>query len=502
MVFSSLNFLLIFLPIVLLLHSVLPFKYKNIVLLAASIIFYAWGEPVYVILMILSIGFNYMSGLVLGELEDPHLRKRQLIFAVAVNLLLLGFFKYAGFLVSMINAILPLKIEFRSLALPVGISFYTFQALSYVIDVYRKKVKPQENLLNFAVYITMFPQLVAGPIVKYSDIELQLSNRKISRAKFGQGIERLLFGLSKKVLLANNLGLLYETIQASGSRSIMTSWLGIFAYTLQIYFDFSGYSDMAIGMGKMLGFTFPENFNFPYISDSITEFWRRWHITLGAWFKDNIFYPISLGTHFQKFSQNCRKHMNRYYAATIPGIFALFAVWFGNGIWHGAEWIYIIYGLYYYVIMVLGMLLEPAFVSFCSKLNIDRNASWYHTMQVVRTFILVNIGMLIFRSKDIKTAITMLGSVFQPWHGKSNFWQLAFNRGGLFKLDFLLIAFSVILLYFIGKKQENGHSIRELILAQPLPIRWAIYIIPIVLIIIAGAYGPGWGVADFIYAKF
>ena len=234
MVFSSLNFLLIFLPIVLLLHSVLPFKYKNIVLLAASIIFYAWGEPVYVVLMILSIGFNYMSGLVLGELEDPHLRKHQLIFAVAVNLLLLGFFKYAGFLVSMINAILPLKIEFRSLALPVGISFYTFQALSYVIDVYRKKVKPQENLLNFAVYITMFPQLVAGPIVKYSDIELQLSNRKISRAKFGQGIERLLFGLSKKVLLANNLGLLYETIQASGSRSIMTSWLGIFAYTLQI----------------------------------------------------------------------------------------------------------------------------------------------------------------------------------------------------------------------------------------------------------------------------
>ena len=292
MVFSSLNFLLIFLPIVLLLHSVLPFKYKNIVLLAASIIFYAWGEPVYVILMILSIGFNYMSGLVLGELEDPHMRKRQLIFAVAVNLLLLGFFKYAGFLVSMINTILPLKIEFRALALPVGISFYTFQALSYVIDVYRKKVKPQENPLNFAVYITMFPQLVAGPIVKYSDIELQLSNRRISRAKFGQGIERLLFGLSKKVLLANNLGLLYETIQASGSRSIMTSWLGIFAYTLQIYFDFSGYSDMAIGMGKMLGFTFPENFNFPYISDSITEFWRRWHMTLSGWFREYVYIPL------------------------------------------------------------------------------------------------------------------------------------------------------------------------------------------------------------------
>ena len=492
MVFSSLNFLLIFLPIVLLLHSVLPFKYKNIVLLAASIIFYAWGEPVYVILMILSIGFNYMSGLVLGELEDPHMRKRQLIFAVAVNLLLLGFFKYAGFLVNMINAILPLKIEFRSLALPVGISFYTFQALSYVIDVYRKKVKSQENLLNFAVYITMFPQLVAGPIVKYSDIELQLifavavnllllgffkyagflvnminailplkiefrslalpvgisfytfqalsyvidvyrkkvksqenllnfavyitmfpqlvagpivkysdielqlSNRRISRAKFGQGIERLLFGLSKKVLLANNLGLLYETIQASGSRSIMTSWLGIFAYTLQIYFDFSGYSDMAIGMGKMLGFTFPENFNFPYISDSITEFWRRWHMTLSGWFREYVYIPLG----------GNRVSMPRH-------ILNLLIVWVLTGFWHGAAWNFILWGLYYGILLILE---KYIFAPLLKKL--PKAARHIYTM------LLVMFGWVLFSNTDFGSMRTYVGTLFGI--GTKGFLDLAF----------------------------------------------------------------------------
>ena len=396
MVFSSLNFLLIFLPIVLLLHSVLPFKYKNIVLLAASIIFYAWGEPVYVILMILSIGFNYMSGLVLGDLEAPHLRKRQLIFAVAVNLLLLGFFKYASFLVSMINAILPLKIEFRSLALPVGISFYTFQALSYVIDVYRKKVKPQENLLNFAVYITMFPQLVAGPIVKYSDIELQLSNRRISRAKFGQGIERLLFGLSKKVLLANNLGLLYETIQASDSRSIMTSWLGIFAYTLQIYFDFSGYSDMAIGMGNMLGFTFPENFNFPYISDSITKFWRRWHMTLSGWFREYVYIPLG-GNRVSK-----PRH-----------ILNLLIVWVLTGFWHGAAWNFILWGLYYGILLILE---KYIFAPLLKKL--PKAARHIYTM------LLVMFGWVLFSNTDFGSMRTYVGTLFGI--GTKGFLDLAF----------------------------------------------------------------------------
>ena len=297
---------------------------------------------------------------------------------------------------TMINVILPLKIEFRSLALPVGISFYTFQALSYVIDVYRKKVKPQENLLNFAVYITMFPQLVAGPIVKYSDIELQLSNRRISRAKFGQGIERLLFGLSKKVLFANNLGLLYETIQASGSRSIMTSWLGIFAYTLQIYFDFSGYSDMAIGMGKMLGFTFPENFNFPYISDSITEFWRRWHMTLSGWFREYVYIPLG----------GNRVSMPRH-------ILNLLIVWVLTGFWHGAAWNFILWGLYYGILLILE---KYIFAPLLKKL--PKAARHIYTM------LLVMFGWVLFSNTDFGSMRTYVGTLFGI--GTKGFLDLAF----------------------------------------------------------------------------
>ena len=273
MVFSSATFLLLFLPLSVVLYYLMPGRAaKNGWLFAVSLVFYAWGEPVYIWLMLVSVVGNWLFGIALGSAGSRGRRRALLVCDLVLNLALLGFFKYEGFLADNINALVgSTVVPDLELALPIGISFYTLQAVSYIIDVYRGEVAPQRNVVYLGMYIACFPQLVAGPIVKYSDIELQLSNRRISRAKFGQGIERLLFGLSKKVLLANNLGLLYETIQASGSRSIMTSWLGIFAYTLQIYFDFSGYSDMAIGMGKMLGFTFPENFNFPYISDSITD---------------------------------------------------------------------------------------------------------------------------------------------------------------------------------------------------------------------------------------
>ena len=405
------------------------------------------------------------------ELKSKITKKNRYVIALlcVINFGILFITKYFNFFGENINALfhalhISTQIPFLDIFLPLGISFYTLSAISYVTDVARGVCKAEKNYFRLLLFLIFFPIITEGPISRYGQLGEELkAEHHFDYKQFCFGAQLIVWGLFQKVLLSDRVNMYVRAIFANHEKySGFPVIMAILLYTFQLYM----------------------------------------HITLGAWFKDYIFYPISLGTHFQKFSQNCRKHMNRYYAATIPGIFALFAVWFGNGIWHGAEWKYIIYGLYYYVIMVLGMLLEPAFVSFCSKLNIDRNASWYHTMQVLRTFILVNIGMLIFRSKDIKTAITMLGSVFQPWHGKSNFWQLAFNRGGLFKLDFLLIAFSVILLYFIGKKQENGHSIRELILAQPLPIRWAIYIIPIVLIIIAGAYGPGWGVADFIYAKF
>ena len=275
MVFSSLNFLFIFLPVTLAIYLLVPFAAKNIILLLASVFFYAWGEPVYVVLMLLSIIFNYIVGLQFEANSSKRSRKKQLILAVVVNLLLLGFFKYTGLLVSTFNSVFGTSIAWKELSLPVGISFYTFQALSYVIDAYKGKVRVQHDFVSFATYITMFPQLIAGPIVTYSQVEKQLKRRRVSLAQAGAGVERLIFGLAKKVLLANNLGLLYTTIQAQSDRSFLTAWLGIAAYTLQIYFDFSGYSDMAIGMGKMLGFNFPENFDYPYMAKSVTEFWRK-----------------------------------------------------------------------------------------------------------------------------------------------------------------------------------------------------------------------------------
>ena len=414
------------------------------------------------------------------ELKSKITKKNRYVIALlcVINFGILFITKYFNFFGENINALfhalhISTQIPFLDIFLPLGISFYTLSAISYVTDVARGVCKAEKNYFRLLLFLIFFPIITEGPISRYGQLGEELkAEHHFDYKQFCFGAQLIVWGLFQKVLLSDRVNMYVRAIFANHEKySGFPVIMAILLYTFQLYMDFAGCINIARGSAQLFGITLEENFKRPFFATSVNEFWRRWHITLGAWFKDYIFYPISLGTHFQKFSQNCRKHMNRYYAATIPGIFALFAVWFGNGIWHGAEWKYIIYGLYYYVIMVLGMLLEPAFVSFCSKLNIDRNASWYHTMQVVRTFILVNIGMLIFRSKDIKTAITMLGSVFQPWHGKSNFWQLAFNRGGLFKLDFLLIAFSVILLYFIGKKQENGHSIRELILAQPLPIR-------------------------------
>lgn len=264
-------------------------------LLIASLIFYSWGEPVYVFLMIYCMFFNYFLGIqVKKEQTGGGTGKRNLVFAVIVNLLILGFFKYFGFLMDTVNGLFGLDIQYTTLSLPVGISFYTFQAMSYIIDVYRKTVKPQLNVVNFSLYLALFPQLIAGPIVKYRDVEIQLSERSCSLEKFGQGASRFVMGLGKKVILANNIGELHTTILAMSSdeKSVIICWIGAIAYMLQIYFDFSGYSDMAIGLGKMLGFDFMENFNYPYISVSITDFWRRWHISLSTWFKEYLYIPL------------------------------------------------------------------------------------------------------------------------------------------------------------------------------------------------------------------
>lgn len=339
MVFSSLLFLFIFLPAVLLLYSISPWRIKNLVLFVASLIFYAWGEPIYIVLMLLSTVTDYFFGLLLSRPKlSGATRKWILTASIAINLGVLGFFKYADFVIENINSAFGTSIPMTDLPLPIGISFYTFQSISYMIDVYRRTAQAQRNWLDFATYIALFPQLVAGPIVQYSTISEQLRHRTVSGAMFAEGVRRFIIGLAKKVLLANNIGMLWSTVSAAGADTLpaLTAWIGIIAFAFQIYFDFSGYSDMAIGLGLMFGFRFNENFNKPYTSESITDFWRRWHISLGTWFREYVYIPLG---------------GNR--RGLLLQLRNIFIVWMLTGIWHGASWNFLLWGLYFGIILIL-----------------------------------------------------------------------------------------------------------------------------------------------------
>ncbi len=340
MVFSSLPFLLYYLPAVLLLYYLCPRRGRNALLFAASLFFYAWGEPVYVLLMLFSVAFNYLCGLWVGRRRaNGGSGKAALVTAIVGNLGLLGFFKYTGFLLDNFNALFSTNVTFLSLQLPIGISFYTFQALSYVIDVYRGTAAAQRNFIHFGTYIALFPQLIAGPIVRYSEIADQLVSRRESLDQFALGVRRFTLGLAKKVLLANQIAPLWEQVSASGAFAdtpALTAWLGILAFTFQIYFDFSGYSDMAIGLGHFFGFTFAENFRTPYGAQSITEFWRRWHISLSGWFREYLYIPLGGN--------------RRGRACQIRN---LLIVWTLTGLWHGASWNFLLWGLYFGVLLIL-----------------------------------------------------------------------------------------------------------------------------------------------------
>lgn len=387
MLFSSIVFLFYFLPIVLLVYFIVPKKAKNVVLLIASIFFYSWGEPIYVILMIFSAIFNYFMAIDIGRAKvHQQSGKSTLIFTVVINLFILSFFKYYGFLMDTVNDVLGTDIHYTALALPIGISFYTFQALSYIFDVYRENVKVQVNPLKFTLYLALFPQLIAGPIVKYKDIAEQLDERQVTLVKFGDGTMRFLLGLGKKVILANNLGAIYTQIMAidDGQVSVLTYWIGIIAYTLQIYFDFSGYSDMAIGLGRMFGFEFMENFNYPYISKTITEFWRRWHMSLSTWFREYVYIPLG---------------GNR--VSTRRHIINLLIVWSLTGLWHGASWNFVVWGLYYGVLLILEKYLIGKYI--------EKAPVW---AQHVYTLIIVIIGWVFFSSTDLSAAMEYLKILF------------------------------------------------------------------------------------------
>ena len=336
MLFSSISFLYYFLPIVLAIYFITPKPLKNTVLLIASLVFYGWGEPKFVFLMMATVAVGYVTGIFIEKYRGKPLSKVFLVISIVFELGALAYFKYADFFIANFGRIAGLSLPLLRIALPIGISFYTFQILSYGVDVYRGTVPAQKNPINLATYVALFPQLIAGPIVRYSDIEKQIVTRTHSFEKTSEGIRRFVIGLGKKIIFANTLGELCEAFNASGDKSVAFYWLFAFAYMLQIYFDFSGYSDMAIGLGKILGFDFMENFNYPFISASVSEFWRRWHISLGSWFRDYVYIPMG----------GNRVNKGRF-------LFNIFTVWFLTGFWHGAEWNFIVWGVFFGVLLTL-----------------------------------------------------------------------------------------------------------------------------------------------------
>lgn len=451
-----------FLPITLMCYYAAPKKVRNLVLFLLSLVFYAWGEPVYVGIMLFSTFFDYFNGLMLEKFKKDSARKAVLILSLIVNLGILFFFKYYDFAIRNLNLLFNLHLSVHRLSLPLGISFYTFQTLSYTIDVYRKEVKAQRNIIDFGSYIAMFPQLVAGPIVRYIDIQKELENKDISFSNFSTGVKRFIYGLAKKVLIANNVGELYHIIKAvnPASLSFLDAWIGAIAFMLQIYFDFSGYSDMAIGMGKMLGFNFLENFNLPYTSKSISEFWRRWHMSLSLWFRSYVYIP--LGGNRVKISRN---------------IFNLFVTWSLTGIWHGAEWNFLIWGIYYFLILS------------CEKfIYKDKLEKAPDIIRHLYTLLLVIIGWVIFEQTDVKGIGLYLRAMFVPLK--------LFNDSSIFYLReyILIIIIACLLCSNLFKKYVDELLFKKYKLAE--------YIFLITLITISTLYLVNESYNPFLYFRF
>ena len=473
MVFSNLIFLYLFLPACLIAYfCVKGLRAKNMVLLLFSLLFYAWGEPVYVLLMMGSAALNYAMGLAMGRLEEgaqkTKYKKLLLMGAVAVNLLVLGIFKYAGLFISTFNQLTGLALPVPEIALPIGISFFTFQAMTYVIDVYRGQVKVQQSYGKFLLYISMFPQLIAGPIVRYADIEAQLEERSSSREDIFYGLVRFSTGLGKKILLADHAYTVCSKLLDGtlSSATVVGTWLGVIMFAFQIYFDFSGYSDMAIGLGRMFGFDFPENFNYPYISKSITEFWRRWHMTLGGWFREYVYIPLG---------------GNR--VSTGRWVLNLFAVWGLTGLWHGAAWNFVIWGLYHGTLLLLEKLAlskilskAPAFVSH------------------VYVLLLVTVSMVIFNAADMGQALQYIGGMF----GLGGVNLMSQLTGYYLRSYGLLFIFAFIgatpVVKLAAEKVQNRVNAKVMDFAEPLVLAGLLILVTAYLV--DGSFNP------FLYFRF
>lgn len=530
MAINSLNFIA-FVFVVCVLYFILPRKVKWIVLLVANYIFYYICSNWMIVYMLITTMSIYFIGLKIGKIdintkeiakkEEDRTKKKEIknkakrrkkwlvAIAVIINFGMLIYLKYFNFLASNINGLfnmikIPIEVPFKEILLPLGISYYTLQSISYIVDVYRGKYLPEKHFGKLALFVSFFPQLVEGPIGRYDELGHQLYEPhqfNYERAKFG--VQLMLWGYFKKIVIADRAAMFVNEVFANYSNYFgIPIFVAAALYTIQIYAEFSGCIDIVRGTAQIFGITMAENFKRPFFSKSVQEFWRRWHITLGTWFKDYIFYPIS----FSKVTQNITAFSKKilktsYIAKLIPVIFALFFVWFGNGIWHGASWKYICYGLYYYVIMVLGMLFEPLMNKIINLLKINKEVFSYRLMQMVRTTVFVIIGMLLFRSSDLESFWRMFTGIFT----RTNLEMISNGKLfaiGLTQSDFIIIIIGVLIMFVVGLLQERGHKLRKEISKQNLPFRWMLYYSIIFAIIIFGIYGQGYVASDFIYGQF
>ena len=465
MVFSSILFMFIYLPVVLAVYYIVPLRWRNVWLFAVNLVFYGWGEPVYIFLMILSICLNYVSGIIVGKHRETDKKKAKtaLVVNTVINLALLFFFKYFDLVAETISRIPGLYIAPLGLSLPIGISFYTFQTMSYPIDVYRGDASVQKNYIKFGTFVALFPQLIAGPIVRYKDIADQLDERSHTIDRFASGVERFVIGLGKKVLIANNIGMLWDVYAASSAAelSFVGAWMACVAFSMQIYFDFSGYSDMAIGLGRMLGFEFLENFNYPYISKSVTEFWRRWHMSLGTWFRDYVYIPLG--------GNRCGLYRQ---------LLNILIVWALTGFWHGASWNFLFWGLYY----ALFLIIEKLFL-----LKWLKKAPW---IGHIYTIIIAFSGWVIFQ----QTSVSQILVFFRAMYG--------FGAGGFIQSAdlYYLSNYAVLLVVAIIASLPVG---KKLYVRIPEKVRGILSpVLVLLVLVISTAYLVDSSYNPFLYFRF
>ena len=528
MTIVSLNFLA-FIAIVSLIYFIMPKKIKWIVLLLASYVYYFISSKEltgYLIITTISI-YLVARGLekadikqkiecegkerqLKKQLKNKAKKKKKLLilFAVLVNVGILVFLKYCNFLSENINNLLNLvkinyELPFRTIILPLGISYYTLQAISYVVDVYRGKCKAEKNIFKVALFLSFFPQMLEGPIGRFEELSHQLCKPhefEYNRVKFG--IQLMLWGFFKKMVIADRAGLYVNEVFNNYSQySGIIIVVAVILYTIQIYADFSGCIDIVRGTSQIFGINLAENFKRPFFSKNIQEFWRRWHITLGAWLREYIFYPISFSKACMNLTVKSKKIFKGYIGNLIPAAFSLFFVWFVNGIWHGASWKYIFYGLYYYILTMIGMLFEPVFKIIINKLKINVNSFSYRLWQMIRTTIIVLGGMLIFRASRLKVAWEIFKSIF-TFENIGKLFNGDLFRIGITSGDFIIVVIGVVIMFVVSLLQEKGINIREKISRQNVIFRWILYYGIIFTIIIFGIYGPGYDASSFIYGQF